>query len=789
MMKLAQHAKLLLAAAVLLSALPAGARTQRRSAPAAGPRAQDDIERKVDALVARMTLEEKLGQLQQLGGDVAGHANADLYELARAGRLGSTLGVRGARNTNDLQRAAVEGSRLKIPLIFGFDVIHGYRTIFPIPLGEAASFDPASAERSAAVAAAEARASGVHWTFAPMVDIARDARWGRISEGAGEDPYLGAAFARARVRGFQGADYSAPDRVVACAKHFVAYGAAEAGRDYNTVDMSEQRLREVYLPPFKAAAEAGVGTLMSAFNDLNGVPSSGNPFTLTKILRGEWHFNGFVVSDYTSVQEMIAHGYAADGADAARLGLTAGVDMEMVSRLYNQNGAELLRRGKITSAQIDEAVRRILRVKLRAGLFEHPYVEEAREASVILSQENQRAAREVAARSLVLLKNEREILPFDKNIRSIAVVGPLADDPRATIGPWSGDGQPQNTVTLLAGIKAKVSQQTRVLYAKGVAIEGKGVTGNYDAPPPVASAAGGTNVASAADIEAARLATTPTAGDSLAEAVRAASAADAVVVAVGETAEMSGEAASRSTLDLPGRQLDLIRAVQQTGKPYAVVLMNGHPLTLNWVAENSPAILETWFAGTQGGNAIADVLFGDVNPGGHLPVTFPRAVGQEPLYYNHTSTGRPPSNEKYTSKYLDVPVTPLYPFGHGLSYTTFRFSNLRLSAPRIPATGSVQVSVDVENTGRRAGDEVVQLYIRDVAASRVRPVKELKGFERVTLRPGEHRTVSFTLAPEQLGFYNQDMRVVVEPGAFKVMAGTSSEDPQMLEATFEVTAK
>src|SRR5947209_8175461 len=736
--------------------------------------AQERIER----LLRHMTLEEKLGQLTQLVPDQPEFAPA-----LQKGLVGSILNSGGFEQVNQMQRG------LKVPLLVGYDVIHGYRTIFPIPLAIASSWDPQMAELSAGVAAKEARAAGIHWTFAPMVDIARDARWGRIAEGSGEDPYLGSLMARARVRDFQGADYSAPDRVVACAKHFVAYGAAEAGRDYNTVDMSEQRLREVYLPPFHAAVDAGVGTLMSAFNDLNGVPSSGNPFTLTRILRDEWHFDGFVVSDYTSVQEMIAHGYAADGPEAARLGLTAGVDMEMVSRLYNQNGAELLRQGKITMPEVDEAVRRILRVKFRAGLFEHPYVDEAREASVILSAENQRAAREVAARSLVLLKNERETLPFDKNIRSIAVVGPLADDPRATIGPWSGDGQPQNTVTLLAGIKAKVSPQTRVLYAKGVAVEGKGVTGNYDAPPPVASAAGGTNVASAADIEAARLATTPTAGDSLAEAVRAASEADAVVVAVGETAEMSGEAASRSTLDLPGRQLDLIRAIRQTGKPYAVVLMNGHPLAINWVAENSPAILETWFAGTQGGPAIADVLFGDVNPGGHLPVTFPRAAGQEPLYYNHTSTGRPPSNEKYTSKYLDVPVTPLFPFGHGLSYTTFRLSNLRLSAQRIAPTGSVQVSVDVENTGRRAGDEVVQLYIRDVAASRVRPVKELKGFERVTLQPGERRTLQFTLASEQLGFYNQEMRFVVEPGAFKVMAGMSSEDPQMLGATFEVTAK
>jgi beta-glucosidase len=789
-MKLAHHAKLLLVAALLLSALTPAASSQRRQARAQKPRTpQNDVERKIDALLARMTLEEKLGQLQQLGGDVGGKAEPGLLELARRGVLGSTLGVRGARNTNELQRAAVEGSRLKIPLIFGFDVIHGYRTIFPIPLGEAASWEPAAAERSAYVAATEARAAGIHWTFAPMVDVARDARWGRIAEGSGEDTYLGSAMARARVRGFQGSDYSAPDRVVACAKHFVAYGAAEAGRDYNTTDMSEQRLREVYLPPFKAAVDAGVGTLMSAFNDVNGVPSSGNHFTLTQILRGEWSFDGFVVSDYTSVQEMIAHGYAADGSDAARLGLAAGVDMEMVSRLYNQNGAELLRQGKLRMADVDEAVRRILRIKFRAGLFERPYTEESREASVTLSAENLRAAREVAARSLVLLKNERETLPLSKSARAIAVIGPLADDPRAIIGSWAGDGRAQDAVTLLAGIKAKVSPQTRVVYAKGVAIEGKGVTGNYDAPPPTQSAAGGTNVVSAAETEAARLATTPLAANALAEAVRVAKEADVVVVAVGETAEMSGEAASRTSLDLPGRQLELIQAIQQTGKPYVVVLMNGHPLSVNWVAENSPAILETWFAGTQGGNAIADVLFGDVNPGGKLPVTFPRAAGQEPLYYNHPSTGRPTSNEKYTSKYLDMPVTPLYAFGHGLSYTTFRLSNLRLSAPRIPATGSVEASVDVENTGRREGDEVVQLYIRDVAASRVRPVKELKGFRRVTLQPGERRTLSFTLTRAELGFYDEQMRFVVEPGVFRVMAGTSSADPSMLETSFEVTAR
>ncbi|MDT5270751.1 MAG: beta-glucosidase, partial [Acidobacteriota bacterium] len=418
-----------------------------------------------------------------------------------------------------------------------------------------------------------------------------------------------------------------------------------------------------------------------------------------------------------------------------------------------------------------------------------PYVDEAREAAVTLSAENLRAAREVAARSMVLLKNERETLPLDKQLRSIAVVGPLADDPRAILGSWSGDGRPQDSVTVLAGIKAKVSPRTKVLYAKGVAIEGRGVTGNYDAPPPAPSGAGGTNVASSADTEAARLATTPTAVNSIAEAVRVAREADMIVVAVGETAEMSGEAAARTSLDLPGRQLELLQAIHQTGKPYVVVLMNGRPLSIGWVAENSPAILETWFAGTRGGEAIADVLFGDYNPGGKLPVTFPRNAGQEPFYYNQPTTGRPPSNEKYTSKYLDVPVAPVYPFGYGLSYTTFRLSNLRLSAPRINASGSVDVSVEVENTGRREGDEVVQLYIRDVAASRVRPSKELKGFKRVTLQPGERRTLNFKLTSAELGFYNTEMRYVVEPGAFKVMAGRSSADPEMLEATFEVTAR
>ncbi|HWW75510.1 MAG TPA: glycoside hydrolase family 3 C-terminal domain-containing protein, partial [Pyrinomonadaceae bacterium] len=463
------------------------------------------------------------------------------------------------------------------------------------------------------------------------------------------------------------------------------------------------------------------------------------------------------------------------------------VEMEMVSRLYNQHGAQLLKDGRLTEATLNEAVRRILGVKFRAGLFDKPYADEARESAVLLSRENMAAARNVAARSMVLLKNERETLPVGKNVKSIAVIGPLSDDPLNALGSWSGDGRPENTVTLLEGIKAKVSPQTRVLHAKGMAIDGRGVTGNYDDPPVVANAAGGTNVAQGGGIDPARIAVTPVGPDAFDEAVRVAREADFVVLAVGETAAMSGEAASRTSLDLPGRQLELIQAIHQTGKPYAVVLMNGRPLTINWLAENSPAILEAWQPGSQAGNAIADVLFGDVNPGGHLPVTFPRAVGQEPLYYNHKNTGRPPTDQKYTSKYLDVPVTPLYPFGHGLSYTQFRLSDLRLSATRIQPDGKLDVSVEVENTGRRAGDEVVQLYIRDVASTVTRPVRELKGFERVTLRPGEKRRVSFTLTPEHLGFYDRRMHFGVEPGAFKVFVGDSSVGG--LEAGFDVVAR
>lgn len=705
-----------------------------------------DVEARVEALLRRMTLAEKLGQLQQLDGFAEGWSRPEHAVLARAGRLGSTLNVRGAQVTNALQREAVEHSRLGIPLLYGFDVVHGYRTIFPIPLGLAAMWDPTGYERAARIAAFETRAVGLHWTFAPMVDVARDPRWGRIAEGAGEDPYLGSRLARAQVLGYQGDDPGAPGRVLACAKHFVAYGGAEAGRDYNTVDLSERALREIHLPPFKAAVDAGVGTLMTAFNDVSGVPATANAFTLTDVLRGEWGFRGFVVSDYTAIPELRQHGIAVNDAEAARAALRAGVDMEMVSRLYAAELPAFARPGTRASRQLDEAVRRVLRIKLRLGLFEHPYVDERAEAGALRRPEHVAAARELAARTLVLLRNEGGLLPLPTDIPRLAVIGPLADDAVAALGPWSGDGHREHVTTLLAALRARLGE-ARVDHVRGCDITG-------------------------------------TAVDEFASAARAARQATVALVVVGESADMSGEAASRSELGLPGRQLELVQAVQATGTPTVVVLMNGRPLTLGWIAEHVPAVLETWFAGTESGPAIADVLFGDVNPGGKLPVTFPRALGQVPIYHAQRRTGRPPGADKYTSKYLDVPVTPLYPFGHGLSYTTFALSNLRLSATRVPVGGRIGVQVDVRNSGTRAGDEVVQLYLTDVAASVTRPRQELRGFTRTHLQPGESRTLHFELGPAELGLLDRHLRFVVEPGAFQVRVGTSSEGG--LEAGFEV---
>jgi beta-glucosidase len=706
-----------------------------------------EIDRKVSNLLKRMTLEEKLGQLQQLCGTWDGNSLPEDFELARQGRLGSTIFIRGAKNTAELQRVAVNESRVHIPILFAFDVIHGYRTVFPVPLGEAASWDPRGTEHAASIAADEASAAGIRWTFAPMVDIARDPRWGRIVEGAGEDPYLGMAMAAAAVRGFQGTNYGLPDKIVACAKHWVAYGAAEGGRDYNTADVSERTLREIYFPPFKAALDAGVGTFMSAFNDLDGLPGSVDSFTLSQVLRGEWHFDGVIVSDYNAVHELITHGVAADGKDATEQALNAGVDMDMFSRLYNQYGAELIKEGKVSRRTIDGAVRRVLRLKYQLGLFEQPYADEARESATLLNPAHLKAARELAARSFVLLKNDHRTLPISTELKSIAVIGPLADDPQSILGPWSGDGRKADSITLLTGIRAKLPN-AKINYAKGCDVKGDSTEG-------------------------------------FGEAEEAARQSDFVIVAVGETSDMSGEAASRSSLDLPGRQLELIQAIHKVGKPYAVVLMNGRPLSIHWIASNSPAILETWFAGTEGGNAIADTLFGDSNPGGKLPVTFPRSVGQVPIYYNHKNTGRPAgSDPKSASQYLDIPWTPLYPFGYGLSYTTFAISNMQRSAARIRPGGSVSVSAEVKNTGNRSGDEVVQLYIHRLVASVTTPVKELKGFQRVSLEPGESRRVEFTLGPRELGFYNRAMRFAVEPGTIRIMVGASCEDG--VESSFEI---
>ena len=717
----------------------------------------DDV---VESVLARLTLEEKLGQLAQYRGEgtpTGPQVPEGGEDDIRAGRVGSFLGVHGAAYTRELQRMAVEESNAKIPLLFAHDVIHGFRTLFPVPLGEAASWDPAAVERAARVAATEAAAAGLHWTFAPMVDIARDPRWGRIVEGAGEDPYLGSAMAVAKVRGFQGTDLRDPLTVLATAKHFAAYGAAEAGRDYNTVDVSERTLREVYLPPFKAAVEAGVASVMGAFNEVSGVPMHANAWLNNDVLRREWGWNGLYVSDYTGVLELVAHGLAADRAHAGILALTAGVDVDMVSGIYVRDLPAAVRDGRLAMEVVDEAVRRVLRAKYRLGLFDDPYrySDPAREQRYILAAEHVAEARDLARKSIVLLKNApfngAPVLPLPKDIGTLAVIGTLATDRRSALGSWAAEGREEDAVAVLDGIRQAVPG-ARVLYAPGAPVEEVDSRG-------------------------------------LAEAVAVARQADAVVMVLGEHHDMSAEARNRTSLALPGAQQQLLEAVVATGKPVAVVLMNGRPLAVPWMAEHVPAILEAWYLGVQMGPAVADVLFGDYNPGGKLPVSFPRTVGQVPIYYNHKSTGRPPSEqERYTSKYIDVPWTPLFPFGHGLSYTTFTYSAPRLSAAAIPATGSITIEVDVMNSGQRAGDEVVQLYVRDDVASVTRPVKELRGFARITLEPGERRTVSFTLAPDDLAFYDVQMRRVVEPGAFTVWAGTSSADEGQ-RARFEVTGE
>lgn len=713
----------------------------------------DKLSNSVDSLLSLMTLEEKIGQLSLYTSDwdVTGPTMREGYkEDIRKGRVGAIFNAFTAKYTRELQQLAVEETRLKIPLLFGYDVVHGHRTIFPIPLGQAASWDLEAIERADRIAAEEASAEGLHWTFAPMVDIARDPRWGRMAEGSGEDPYLGSQIAAARVRGFQGKGYGDLGAVLACVKHFAAYGAPQAGREYHSVDMSERMFRDVYLPPYAAAIKAGSATVMSSFNDYDGVPATASEYLLNDVLRKELKFEGFVVSDYTSVMELIPHGVAADTAAAAALALTAGLDMDMQAGFYQEALPRLVKEGKIKESLIDQSVRRILRKKFELGLFKDPYrfSDIQREQSTVMKPEFLEAARDMSRKSIVLLKNEggdKAILPLSKKVKQLAVIGPLANARRDMIGSWSAAGDWKKSVTLLEGIKAAVSPATKVSYARGCSITGDST--QY-----------------------------------LAEAIRLARQADVVVLAVGEGGLMTGEAASRTSLDLPGIQQRLVEEIQKTGKPVVVVLMNGRPLTITWINDHAPAILETWYLGTQAGHAIADVLFGDYNPSGKLPVTFPRVVGQVPIYYSMKNTGRPLEvNNKYTSKYIDEVNTPLYPFGYGLSYTTFSYESPVLSSNTMTSRDTLDVSVKITNSGSRAGVEVVQLYVKDEVGSVTRPVMELKGFQKVSLKPGESKEIHFRLCNSDLAFYRKDMTFGSEPGKFRVFAGGNSRDVKQAE--------
>ncbi|MFA6092484.1 MAG: beta-glucosidase BglX [Elusimicrobiota bacterium] len=709
------------------------------------------IDEKVHSLLQQMTLEEKVGQLTQYSGD--GQATGpesfkkNQKEDIRSGRIGSMLNVIGTRYTRQYQEAAMQ-SRLKIPLLFGLDVIHGYKTTFPIPLAEAASWDLEAIENSARIAAAEAAAGGIHWTFAPMVDIARDPRWGRVMEGAGEDTALASRIAYARVKGFQGKKLGNLDALMACAKHFAAYGAAAGGRDYNSVDMSERMLRETYLPPFKAAVDAGAATLMNSFNDLNGIPATGNKHLQRDILKGEWGFQGFTVSDWGSIGEMVSHGYAADGKEAALKAITAGSDMDMESNAYRENLAALVAENKVPIALVDDAVRRILRKKFELGLFDDPYrfSDPKREQAELNDPSHRKAAREMAAKSIVLLKNDSNILPLSKNIKTLAFIGPMVKAVKDNHGFWSvtlpNEDYSKLTITQWDGIKNKLGSGTKLLYAKGCDIEGTDKSG-------------------------------------FAEAVAAARQADAVILSIGERWDMSGEAKSRSSIRLPGVQEELVQAVHASGKPLVVLVNAGRPLIFDSAAENAAAVLYAWWLGSEAGNAIADVLFGDYNPSAKLPITFPRSEGQIPIYYNRFNTGRPPQTETsniYVSAYIDLPNSPRFPFGYGLSYTDFKYSDLKLDKDKLRADEQLRASLNITNTGKLAGEEIVQLYLRDKAASVVRPVKELKDFRKIRLEPGETQAVSFLIDREKLSFYNDRLQWAAEPGDFELMIGASSAD-------------
>ena len=749
--------------------------------PATASLSNPSIEKKVEELLQKMTLEEKVGQLVQYSAGQPtgpGTGRADYDDMVRKGQVGGLFNFVSAREVNAFQRIAVEQSRLHIPIIFGLDVIHGFRTEFPIPLGIAASWDPALVEQTARVAARETAAAGIRWTFSPMVDIARDARWGRMAEGAGEDPFLGSAIARAYVMGYQGARLDAPDSIAACPKHFVGYGAAEGGRDYNSVEISEHTLRQFYLPPFHAAVDAGAATLMASFNSLNGVPSTANPWTLGQILRGEWHFQGIVDSDYTAVMELMAHGIANDGATAARKAFLAGVDMDMVSSLYHDHLAQLVRSGQVPEARVDEAVRRVLRVKFALGLFEHPYADESQEAGAMLQPESAALARTAAERSFVLLKNSDfsgagPLLPLSSSVKSVALIGPLADDPQDMLGSWAGQGRPQDVVTLRSALNQRLGSQN-VHVAKGTEI------------------LGGSD-------------------EQLAEAVKTAGQADITLLALGESGpEMTGEAASRAFLGLPGRQELLLEKIVATGKPVVLLLFSGRPLTLPWAFQHVPAVMAAWFPGVQAGPALVRALFGDVSPSGKLPITWPRSVGQEPLYYDSLNTGRPvgdvdltrpPTNvfEKYVSRYIDEQDGPQFPFGFGLSYTTFRYTNLHLDKAKLsakelndqlqrhqgPANPVINLTIEIANAGSRPGEEIVQCYVRLRGTSVALPVRALVAFQRLSLAPGESKKVTFALGSEAFAFWNDQNKFAAEPA--KVILWVAPDSSQGVRQELEIT--
>jgi beta-glucosidase len=726
------------------------------------------VEAKANALLRQMTLEEKVAQLSQLPGfpiaEFKEQVSVSPEEIIRKYGAGSVLWVSDPKQINRWQHIAVDESRLHIPILFGLDVIDGYHTIFPAPIAMASSWDPKMVEAAQTIAAREARAAGIEWTFAPMVDIARDARWGRMVEGAGEDPYLGAAMARAQVLGFQGTHLGAPDHVLACVKHFAGYGAADGGRDYDSSYIPEELMWNVYLPPFKAALDAGAGTVMSAYMDLNDIPASGNRWLLHDVLREAWNFKGFVVSDAVAVHSLITHGYARDGADAAYKAFSAGLDMDMASGTYLKYLAGEVRQGRISMRQIDDAVRLILETKIRLGLFEHPYVDESRIPQILNDPRSQQAARIAVQRSVVLLRNQNALLPLDrsgKQFKSIAVIGPLADADLDLLGMWGAMAKPGPTVSILQGIRNKVGGAVRVEFAHGPNLR-------RDFPSIFEDLA-------LSHMKEQPKQTAEEAQKAIQDAVAVARRNDLAVLVLGEIDLMSGEAASRSSLKLSGGQQALLEAVVATGKPLVLVLVNGRPLNISWAAKHVPAILEAWYPGSQGGNGVADVLFGDANPGGHLPVSWPRTAGQLPLYYNHNLTQRPESAPGFTSRYWDILSTPLYPFGYGLSYTTFSFDHLQVSPAEAKVGSNLQVSVDVTNTGNRAGDVVVQLYIHQRAGSASRPVRQLKGFQRVSLAAGATQTVQFTLGPNELQFWSPaKKRWVVEPEQFDLWVGEDS---------------